>query len=191
MARSLPYLESMTTAFPRLETERLILRALTLADAPRLQQLAGEREIAANTMNIPHPYPDGAAEEWITSVAETFAAGTGANFAVTLRESGELIGGCGLVIKEIHQRAELGYWIGKPYWGHGYATEAARAVIGYAFSRGLNRVFAEHYATNPASGRVLQKLGMRHEGTLRQHMVKWEQPMDMEVYSILRSEWKS
>jgi RimJ/RimL family protein N-acetyltransferase len=178
----------MRPDYPRLETPRLILRGFVSADGPRVQQLAGDRAIAATTMNIPHPYPDGAAEEWIATHRETFDSGKGANFAVTLRSTGELIGGCGLVIREIHKRAELGYYIGKQYWGNGYATEAAKAVIQYAFSRGIHRVFAEHYHTNPASGRVLQKAGMKHEGTLRQHMIKWDQPMDCEVYGILAND---
>ena len=178
----------MSEDYPRLETPRLILRGFAIADGPRVQQLCGDRAIAATTANIPHPYLDGAAEEWIATHREKFDKGEAADFAVTLRSTGELIGGCGLVIREIHKRAELGYVIGKNYWGHGYATEAVKAVIQYAFSRGINRVFAEHYHTNPASGRVMQKAGMKHEGTLRQHMMKWDQPMDCEVYGILASE---
>lgn len=178
----------MPSGFPILETPRLILRQFVLADASRVRELAGDRAIAATTMNIPHPYPDGAAEEWIATLPELFDGGKSVHFAVTLRSTGELVGGCGLLINELHKRAELGYWIGKEYWGNGYATEAAIAVIDYAFSRGMNRVFAEHYHTNPASGRVLQKAGMTLEGTLRQHMVKWGEPMDMVVYSILATE---
>lgn len=171
--------------YPRLETARLILRGFAVADAPRVRELAGDRAIAATTMNIPHPYPDGAAEEWIAGLPESFANGNSAHFAITLRSTGELVGGCGLMFNDLHKRAELGYWIGKEYWGNGYATEAAIAVIDYAFSRGVNRVFAEHYHTNPASGRVLQKAGMKYEGTLRQQMIKWGEPVDCLVYSLL------
>ena len=169
-----------------LETERLVLRPFTLADAPALQRLAGAREVAYNTLLIPHPYPDGAAEQWISKPRTE----NDLVFAITLRESGELTGGMGLTVNPDHRRAEIGYYIGVAYWGRGYATEAGRAVIRYAFE-GLrvNRVYAEHFSRNPASGRVLQKLGMRHEGSLRQHMVKWGEPIDVELYGIVRADW--
>ncbi|GAB4320047.1 MAG: GNAT family protein [Candidatus Zixiibacteriota bacterium] len=181
----------MIQPYPNLETPRLILRGFTLADAPRVQKLAGDRAIAATTAYIPHPYPDGAAETWIATHVERWTRGEGIDLAVILKSTGELIGACGLNINQPHRRAEIGYWIGKPFWGQGYATETVTAVIGYGFSLGLNRIFAEHYHTNPASGRVLKKAGMSYEGRLRQHMIKWDEPMDMEVYGILASEWET
>jgi RimJ/RimL family protein N-acetyltransferase len=91
-----------------------------------------------------------------------------------------------------HRHAELGYWIAKPFWGNGYATEAARAVVDYAFrERGLNRVLAECFAGNPASARVLEKAGMTREGTLREHIWKWDRFVDLDAYAILRSEWEA
>jgi ribosomal-protein-alanine N-acetyltransferase len=175
--------------YPRLETNRLILRGFTPDDAAGVERLAGERDVAATTGYIPHPYPAGMAEEWIGSHAEDFNRGIAVTFAVTLRATAELLGACGLTIRDAHKRGELGFWIGKPYWGRGFATEAARAVIAYGFSRGLRRIFAEHFHTNPASGRVLQKCGMTHEGTLRRHMLKWGEAMDCEVYGILAEEF--
>jgi len=78
------------------------------------------------------------------------------------------------MIEADHRRAELGYWIGVPYWGKGYATEAARSVVNYGFSTlELHRIFASHVPANPASGRVLTKIGMRHEGRLLGHILKW------------------
>ena len=151
-----------------------------------MQRLAGAREIAETTLAIPHPYPDGAAQEWIASHGDDPDL---LNFAVTLRESGELVGAVGLGLARDHARAELGYWIGVPYWGRGYATEAARAVVTYAFGElGLNRVFAFHFTNNPASGRVLQKIGMRHEGTRRAHTRKGDAFLDSESYAILRDD---
>ncbi len=181
----------MTQPCPTLETDRLILRGLTFNDAPRIQELAGEYEIAEGSATIPHPYTDGAAEKWIASCLEAMTEGKILSLAVTLKTNGDLIGVIGLEFRDQHKRAELGYWIGKPYWGRGYATEASRAVIDYAFSIGLNRVFAEYFSTNPASGRVMQKLGMTYEGRLRQHMMKWGEPKDMDVYGILAGEWNS
>jgi RimJ/RimL family protein N-acetyltransferase len=174
---------------PTLITERLLLRPLTLADAPDVQRLAGEREIAATTAAIPHPYPDGAAEAWIETHAGRFARGEGAAFAVTRRADGALLGVVGLEINAEMQRAELGYWIGKPYWNQGYCTEAAAAVVRFALlDLGLRRVFARHFSRNPASGRVMQKIGMRHEGTLRRHAVRWGEVHDLELYGLLAGE---
>ena len=87
------------------------------------------------------------------------------------------------------ERAELGYWIGVPSWNQGYATEAAAAVVSYAFGElNLHRVWAQHLARNAASGRVMQKIGMQHEGRLRQHARTNGIPEDLESYAILRDE---
>ncbi len=130
------------------------------------------------------------AEAWIHCHQPEFEPGESVTYAVTLRQTGELLGAIGLSIKALHRRAEMGYWVGVPYWGNGYCSEAARALLAYGFHQlQLNRIFAEHFASNPASGRVMQKIGMTYEGTLRQHMCKWEQFEDMKVYSILREEF--
>jgi ribosomal-protein-alanine N-acetyltransferase len=99
------------------------------------------------------------------------------------------VGAVGLILAPAHDRAELGYWIGAPYWGRGYATEASRAVVRWGFEGlGLRRIHASHFPRNPASGRVLEKLGMRHEGTLRQHVKKWDEYLDLESYGLLADE---
>ena len=175
---------------PTLETERLLLRPFEPADAKDVQRLAGDRAIADTTLNLPHPYEDGVAEEWISTHQGKFEAGEAVTFAVVLRGSGELVGAMGLMIAARFERAELGYWVGKPYWGNGYCTEAGRAALHYAFSTlKLNRIHASHLTRNPASGRVMQKLGMVHEGRARQHVKKWDRFEDMELYGILGDEW--
>ena len=111
-------------------------------------------------------------------------------FAIERRADGALVGAISLRVEHEHARAELGYWVGVPYWNHGYATEAARATVDWGFRHlPVQRVFAWHFTTNPASGRVLQKLGMRHEGRLRGHHVKWGESLDSDVYGVLRDEW--
>ena len=149
-------------AQPNLVTDRLILRPFKLIDAKQVQILAGDKQIASTTLLIPHPYPDGAAEDWIASHKEKYDSGRGAYFAITLKEKGKLIGAMNLLgIVESH-RGELAYWIGVPYWNNGYCTEAAEAVLRYGFlDRGLNRIHARYFSRNFASGRVLKKLGMR------------------------------
>ena len=172
---------------PVLRTARLTLRPFTLADAPRVQQLAGAREVALNTLRIPHPYPDGAAAEWIATHPAKLAEGF-YNFAV---DDGQLAGAAGLIVKRADDAAEIGYWIGVPYWGRGYASEAAAALVRYGFEElNLNRIFAAYFARNAASGNVLRKIGMKHEGTLRQGAKKWGEYQDLEMYAILRGEWK-
>jgi RimJ/RimL family protein N-acetyltransferase len=101
-----------------------------------------------------------------------------------------MVGNVGLRLCPQHARGELGYLIGKRYWGRGYCTEAVRAALRYAFNElKLNRVFAEHFSRNPASGRVMQKTGMRYEGILRQHLRKLDgQFEDAVTYGILRAE---
>ncbi|HVP44352.1 MAG TPA: GNAT family N-acetyltransferase [Terriglobales bacterium] len=173
---------------PELRTERLLLRDFRRADIPDIVRLAGAREVAANTLRIPHPYTAADAETFLRLRAEK---SFGYSFAITLFASGELCGAVGLHPDAVHPRAELGYWIGVPYWGRGYATEAARAVLDFGFRElKLQRIFAHHFEGNPASARVLQKLGMKHEGCSRQHIKKWGELLDLENYGILRSEWK-
>ena len=175
---------------PPLLTERLLLRSLTLEDAPDVQRLAGDRDIAATLANMPHPYEDGMAEKWIRSCYEKFEKDEALNFAITLRTNKNLIGGIALRLEREHERSELGYWIGKPYWNQGYATEAARAIVAYSFKvLKLNRIYAYHFTRNPASGRVLQKIGMHCEGCRRQHTKKWENFEDSIGYGMLKADF--
>jgi RimJ/RimL family protein N-acetyltransferase len=175
---------------PTLRTGRLLLRGFTLADAPRVQELAGAREVAATTLTIPHPYEDGMAEAWIGGHGAAWEQRKSLSLAVTTETEG-LVGAMGLVVAPEHAHGEIGYWIGVPYWGRGFATEAAGAVLDYGFGElGLHRAVGRHFTRNPASGRVLRKLGMVHEGTLREHVRRWDRFEDLECYSVLEHEWR-
>ena len=183
---------TMAKTPPQLQTRRLLLRAFSLADASRVRRLADDSAVASTTIHIPHPYADDMAEQWIQTQQERYEKGHEVCFAVVLRSRNLLIGTIGLRLNLRHSRAELGYWIGKPYWNRGYASEAADAVLGYGFETlGLHRICAYHFRRNPASGRVLQKIGMTHEATLRQHTSKWGRFEDLEGYGILRSEYEA
>ena len=141
---------------PTLHTRRLILRPFTLTDAPAVQRLAGAPGIFSTTRTIPHPYEDGMAEAWISARADAFANGQAASFAVTLHDD-TLVGATGLALEPADLRAELGYWVGVPYWGHGYAAESAAAVMAFGFDTlHLNRIHACFLRRNPASGRVME-----------------------------------
>lgn len=175
---------------PVLKSDRLLLRPFLLTDASNVQRLAGNRAIADTTLNVPHPYEDGMAEEWILTHQPKSEAGELAAFAITTKVEGELIGAIGLRIDGPFSRAELGYWIGEPYWGRGYCTEAATRIVQYGFAElELHRVHASYFARNPASGRVLQKIGMSQEGVARQHIRKWDNFEDLVMCGMLRSEW--
>jgi [ribosomal protein S5]-alanine N-acetyltransferase len=178
--------------YPTLETARLLLRAFAPEDATDVRRLAGEWEVARTMLSIPHPYGEGVAEEWISGHRSEFERNEAVHFAVVLRERGELCGACGLVINANDANAELGYWIGAPYWGRGYATEAAREVVRYGFEElRLHRVYAARFGTNPASGRVLAKIGMSYEGTLREHHRKGGDYEDRVAYGLLVGEWRA
>jgi len=177
------------SSIPTLTTERLTLRPFSLSDAAEVQRLAGERDVAATTLNIPHPYEDGMAEEWIRGHAPHWEEKTHLSLAVTTATDG-VVGAISLTLSLAHGRAELGYWIGVPYWNRGYATEAGRALLAFGFGElGLKRIEAHYLGSNPASGKVMERLGMKREGLLRQHIVKWGRTEDVVLYGILASEF--
>jgi RimJ/RimL family protein N-acetyltransferase len=179
------------TAPQELRTARLLLRSFERGDIPAIVRLAGAREISATTLRIPYPYSEPDAENFIAQMDGECQAGHSATFAVTILRGGELCGAVGFAIESVHQHAELGYWIGVPYWGRGFATEAASAVVTFGFETlKLHRIYAHHFAENHASRRVLEKIGMRHEGRSRQHVRKWNRFVDVENYGLLASEFR-
>lgn len=178
------------TAPQELRTARLLLRSLNREDIPALVRLAGAREVAAMTIRIPHPYTEADAAKFLALAEESFAGGLDVIFAIALAESGELIGAVGLHLERADRRAELGFWLGTAHWGKGYCTEAARAAVAFGFETlKLHRIHASHFAGNSASRRVLEKLGMQHEGCSREHVQKWDRFVDLENYALLASEF--
>ena len=187
---------------PRLYTPRLTLRGYSWADVPRVQELVSDRRIAAGSFRIPHPYLTGGAEKWFEEQLQAAANGKAFTFAVTLTgtrspgrehdlsDTGHVIGTVALELELEQYQADLGYWIGVSYWNKGFATEAARSVLDFAFSRTqLHRIVAQRFAFNAASERVLEKLGFAQEGTLRQARHKDGRFHDVVTYGLLRDEW--
>lgn len=173
---------------PAIETTRLVLRPFTEADIPELLPLIGQKEIAATTLRIAHPYTEAHAKEFLAKTRED----ENIWLAISLREDDRLLGSVGLRLELGHHHAELGYWVGVPYWGKGYASESGRAMVDYGFrALILHRIAAMCMAHNLASGKILLRLGMRHEGCLREHQLKWGQYVDVDCYGILRAEWES
>jgi [ribosomal protein S5]-alanine N-acetyltransferase len=169
------------------EAERLILRPVRPTDHDRVQGLIDDYDVAANTMSIPHPLPEGHAATWLhrgDDNPDSFL------FIVALKSDDLPIGTIGLHRDAENLSGTIGYLIGRDYRNAGYATEALRRIIRFGFETlGLNRIEADHFTRNPASGRVMHKAGMKCEGVLRQHIFKWNVLEDIAVYSILREEY--
>lgn len=186
--------------FPTLRTDRLILREFTMADAPELHRLAESREVARMMLHHPHPYEEGMADEWISGLRSLFESGKGTTFALVLRQEGGLVGTVSLYTKAPDGTAVLGeegtgllaFWLGVPYWNKGYAAEAVTEVVRYGFEeRGLQRIRANHFGTNAASGKVLRKVGMSHASTRPNYYEKWGNAEDREEYVLQARDWRA
>lgn len=177
---------SRDQAGPVLETARLILRAPMRADARTVATLASDRRVAENTARIPHPYTLADAEAFIRHVGESDAE---AVFAITLPD-GALIGLSGLERRD--DTIEIGYWLGVPYWGQGYATEVARALIDHAFGDlGLDRLEAGARVSNPASRRVLEKCGFQWSGVVLRRIRAIASSAPIDRFRLDRRLWAS
>lgn len=174
---------------PVLGTARLVLRALEPRDAAAVEAAVADAAVARQTLAIPHPYPSAAAAEFIAATHAEWAAGKAVTWAIVTREDGALVGAMMLRFAWPHHRAELGYWVARPAWGRGIATEAARAVVAYAFDGlGLHRVEARRWVGNEASGRVLAKVGLRDEGVQRGALWRDGEAHDVIVSGLLRDD---
>ncbi|MCM3625743.1 GNAT family N-acetyltransferase [Paenibacillus glycanilyticus] len=170
---------------PRLDTNRLILRLFEPSDAKTVQSLAGNEEVARTTLSIPHPYPDGAAEAWIERIRNAFNNGDIYSFAMVRKTDEVLIGCVSLRVAKSENQAELGYWVGHPYWGQGYATEAAQSVCNFGFTDlNLKRIFAAAMTRNPASYNVMKKIGMKSEDNFPKQILKSGVYEDLVHYAL-------
>ena len=174
---------------PVLETERLRLRPFTLDDEAAVFALASDPDVARFMRFEAHrTFADTRA--FLELVLQHYGRSEPFAWAIVSREDGRLIGSCGFPKQnDMRNSAEIGYWLGKPYWGRGYAVEAARALVRFGFEEmGLDRVEAKCFVENRAGHRVIEKLGMNFEGTDRSEMIKGQSP-ELRVYSVGRQEW--
>lgn len=179
------------SAQPSLATERLVLRPFRMDDAASVAAMAGDEAVAAMTLLIPHPYVVRDATDWIATHEESFASGKSAQFAITERASGALAGSIGIEFVPRHAKAEIGYWVGREFWGRGFASEAGRAVVRWAFEeRGVERVESFCFTNNAASARVLEKIGLRREGLARGYVKKGTTRMDCLMFGVVREEFE-
>ncbi|MCY3833772.1 MAG: GNAT family protein [Chloroflexi bacterium] len=167
------------------------MRLLETGDIPALQRLAAAEEIAKNTF-VPHPYPPDAARDFVQKAREQWRNEEAFVFAILEKTSEHFVGCMGIHLTPAHNRAEVGYWIGLPYWGRGLATAALRLIIQFGFEElKLNRIAAGHFPHNPASGRVMQKANMRYEGLLRRSILHHGKYKDEARYAILRDDYEA
>ncbi|HUA76198.1 MAG TPA: bifunctional GNAT family N-acetyltransferase/(deoxy)nucleoside triphosphate pyrophosphohydrolase [Acetobacteraceae bacterium] len=153
--------------FAPLATERLSLRPFRAEDAAEMHRLVNDWAVVRNLSKLPYPYPRELADEWIVSTATELAAGRAYHLAITGREGEReiLVGTVGLRLDMAGDAAHLGYWVGRRYWGHGVATEAAGRLARWALANlALGRITASVSIDNPASAAVLRRIGFREVG---------------------------
>jgi ribosomal-protein-alanine N-acetyltransferase len=177
-------------AFPTLETARLRLRLFEPDDAPAVQQLLNDPEVTGTLMDKTLPYSLDDARVMIAASHDGFARGTAYVFAVVRKLNNDLVGYGDIEVRPDHRRGEIAYWIGRPYWWQGYATEAAKCLVQFGFETlGLNRIYAYVLKRNQASAHVLQKAGLVYEGTQRQGALKDGVFEDVDYYGLLRQDY--
>ena len=175
-----------------LQTERLLLRPLQERDAERISMIADDAELVRYMSDsLPHPYTVVHAVAFIAASHRDYREQEDIEFAITLREDESLIGLVGMDLNTKDDHVTLGYWIGKPWWGRGYMSEAVREIVRYSFEElELHRVASHHFHPNTASGKVLQKAGLKYEGRRKEHYKKGDRFFDIIDYGVVRSEWE-
>lgn len=154
-------------AFAPLATERLTLRPLTVADADSLHRLINDWDVSRTLAAVPFPYPRTLADEWIASTRQELEKGAAYHLAITGQDGAEelLVGVVGLRINLKARTGRLGYWVGRRFWGHGVATEAAGKLARWALANlDLDGLEANVATDNPASVAVLKRIGFRESG---------------------------
>ncbi len=178
-------------AFAPLTTERFTLRALRLGDAAAVHRLVNDWDVAKNLARVPFPYPSTLAEEWIASTHDQMAAGDAWHLAITGEENGaEVLVGCvGLTRSQKDDSAELGYWIGRRYWGHGVAPEAAGKLARWALANlDLGLITASALTDNVRSQAVLRRIGFRDAGQGSQDFVSRGGAMPVALFALRRED---
>lgn len=168
-------------------TDRLILRPFKIEDAKSVTKICNNIKLYENTLNLPHPYTMDDGIEWIKFLIEFKDEERLITLAITDKVSSELLGCISAEISKIHKHAEVGYWLGEEYWNKGIMTEALRALIDYLFNEiKLKRIFGQCIVSNKASGKVMEKAGMKYEGQFPNHLYKNGKFLDINNYGIVK-----
>lgn len=172
-----------------MQNEKVFLRRLSKDDAEAIASMANDKDIYASTLNIPYPYSIDDANFWLELQEKQFEENRAYNFAIISKVDNAIVGVIGLN-KGSANKGELGYWIGKKYWNQGYATSATSLLLSYAFNELLyNRVYSKHFASNLASGKVMQKNHMQYEGKLKMDELKDGVYHDIILYGLCKDDY--
>ena len=186
---SMFFQEGLFVRLPRLETPRLVIRRMSMADAEDIYEYGRDPEVSRHVLWDAYRSV-GEARMYLKYVQRQYRLNEPASWGIELKATGRLIGTIGFMWwNQEYRSAEVGYSLSRAYWNHGLMTEALRAVIKFGFEEmNLNRIEAQHETTNPASGRVMEKVGMKKEGVLRQRLRNKGKFVDVALYSVLRGE---
>ena len=169
-----------------IHTDRLYLRLFKKNDAETVKELCNNINIYKTTLYIPYPYTINDALVWMENHKKNFDEDRSYEFAITDKESGDLLGAIALSNNQKFKNGEIAYWVGEKYWGKGYGTEAAKALIDFAFvEKKLHKVFARYFKSNQASGKIMEKIGMEQEGLLKDQVIKDGKYEDLFYFGII------
>lgn len=176
-----------------LETRRLFLRWHRSGDAPAIIRLASDRSVTEMTARMPHPYPPDLAASFIAAAREANGAGEQLQLVIADRaEPSTLLGAIGIVKAAEGEAYTLGYWLGRPYWGQGFATEAAHAIIDATFLyTPISEIEASVRVINPASRQVLANCGFQFDGSAMKPRPAWNDSVAVDLYRLTRPLWCS
>lgn len=170
-----------------IESERLLLREITFADVDKVVEHCSDPDLS-RYMYIPYPYSVEDAINWINKHKEDFKNDKIYTYGIVLKDSNELVGVISLSNKKEDKNGEIGYWVGKKHWSKGYASEAMKAIIEFAFEvKKYHRVFARCMAENIASSKVMMKNGLTFEGRLKEHVFRNNRFYDMLYFGLVNS----
>ncbi len=175
----------------RFESERLFINEYNNSYIDDYVRIVRQPEVYATTYGIPRNYNSVRAKLWFKAIKENMKKNTAYEFAIVLKETNRYIGNIGLInINAASRKAEITYIVDRDYMNRGIATEAAAIMLDYGFNKmELNKISGICMSVNPASRRVMEKLGMKYEGTVREDMLKDRVYYDIDILSILRSEY--
>lgn len=183
---------SIFSSLPTLHTPRLTLRPVRMSDAGDLYEYSSDPQVAQHVLWDAHTSIH-QTRGYIRYLLRQYRSAAPSTFVIALRSTGKVVGTIGFMWLQTENRsAEVGYSLSRAYWNQGLMTEALREVLRFGFDKlNLNRIEAQHESDNPASGRVMLKAGMRREGTLRQRIYNKGRYTDVELYAVLRQDFRS
>lgn len=185
------FFDGIFSRLPEITTPRLILRGIRMSDARDIYEYSRDPLVARHVLWEAHQSIH-QTRAYIRYVLRQYRSGMPSSFCIELKETGKVIGTIGFMwISSENRSGEVGYSLSRDCWNQGYMTEALAAILRFGFETlNLNRIEAQHETDNPASGRVMIHVGMGKEGTLRSRLYNKSRFVDVELYAILREDWK-